>query len=70
MYKKLKNLRKKFGYTCNYMGQQLGVTGTYYYLIENSKRSLSYKNAYKIACIFKLKPDDIFYEDIVNNKRD
>lgn len=37
MYKKLKELRKSFGYSCNYMGQKIGVTGTYYYFIESGK---------------------------------
>ena len=40
MYKKLKELRKSFGYSCNYMGQKIGVTGTYYYFIESGKRGL------------------------------
>ena len=67
MYKKLKELRKSFGYSCNYMGQKIGVTGTYYYFIESGKRGLSYNNACKIAQIFNLKPDDIFFKDHNNN---
>ena len=67
MYIKLKKLRKKHGYSCNCMGLKLGITGTYYYLLEAGKRSLSYSNACKIAKIFNLKPDDIFYDDYNNN---
>lgn len=67
MYIKLKELRKKHGYSCNCMGLKLGITGTYYYLIESGKRVLSYNNACKIAQIFNMKPDDIFFEDHINN---
>lgn len=67
MYNKLKKIRKEKGYSYNYIGSIIGITGTYYYLLEAGKRSLSYSNACKIAKIFNLKPDDIFYDDYNNN---
>ncbi len=60
---KLAKLRKKNKYTCAYMAEQLKVSKPFYWQIENNKRTLSYKMAIKIAGIFNLKPDDIFYKD-------
>ncbi|MBR3198545.1 MAG: helix-turn-helix transcriptional regulator [Bacilli bacterium] len=56
-------IRKKHNYTCTYMAEQLKISKPFYWQIENKKRRLSYDMAVKIACIFNLKPDDIFYKD-------
>ena len=45
------------------MAIKLGISKPFYWQIENGKRNLSYKMAVKIASIFKMKPDDIFYKD-------
>jgi putative transcriptional regulator len=45
------------------MAKMLGISKPYYWQIENKKRRLYYSLAKKIASIFKLKPDDIFYEE-------
>ena len=60
---KLKELRKKYNYTTEEMSLMLGISKSYYSQIENGKRNLYYKLAVKIARIFDLKPDDIFYLD-------
>ena len=60
---KLKKLRIKYGYTIAYMAELVGVSPTYYWQIENKKRRLYYEIALRIAKIFNLKPDDIFYND-------
>ncbi|MDD3048663.1 MAG: helix-turn-helix transcriptional regulator [Bacilli bacterium] len=63
MLKKLKEIRMAKGYTHQYMAGLLGISKAFYWQIENNKRNLSYRMAVKIAAIFELKPDDIFYEE-------
>ena len=43
------------------MADILKISKTYYWQLENNKRRMSYEMAVKIADIFKLKPDDLFY---------
>lgn len=61
--KKLKELRQKNNYTISEFANLIGISATYYWQIENKKRRLYYKLAIKIAKIFNLKPDDIFYNE-------
>lgn len=65
---KLKQLRRKKGFTCNDMAKKLNITTAYYWQIENGKRRLFYTNALEIAKIFNLKPDELFYEDFTKNQ--
>lgn len=60
---KLKKIRMKNGLTCSEVALKLGISKPFYWQIENGKRNLSYKMAVKIASIFKMKPDDIFYNE-------
>jgi len=60
---KLKDYRNKFKYSCQDMADMLNISKSFYWQIENDKRRLSYYTALKIAKIFNLKPDDVFYED-------
>ncbi|HIR73911.1 TPA: helix-turn-helix transcriptional regulator [Candidatus Ventrenecus avicola] len=60
-YQKLYELRKKFSYSCQDMAEKLEISSSYYWQIENGHRRLFYDIAVKIADVFKLKPDDIFY---------
>ena len=64
---KLKEYRKKYNYSCQYMADKLQISKSFYWQIENNKRRLSYHTALKIAKIFNVKPDDIFYEDEIKN---
>ena len=59
----LKEIRLKNKLTHKNMGDLLNISKTYYWQIENDKRNLSYDLAFKIAKIFKMKPDDIFYNE-------
>ncbi len=61
--KKLVELRKKFNYSHADMGKMLNISKTYYWQLENGNRRLYYHLAVKIADIFKLKPDDLFFEE-------
>lgn len=44
------------------MAEYLNISYAYYWQIENNKRQLYYSLAIKIAKIFDLKPDQIFYK--------
>lgn len=65
---KLKDLRHKYRYSCQFMANRLKMSKSYYWQIENDKRRLSYETAIKIAEIFKTKPDAIFYQELKNKK--
>ena len=58
---KLKKLRNENNYSVKKIASLLGISPAHYCLIENKKRNLYYEMAIKIANIFNLKPDDLFY---------
>ncbi len=58
---KLISLRKEYGYSQYDMAKKLNITQSHYNQIENGKKKIFYDFAIKIAKIFHLKPDDIFY---------
>ena len=68
MHSFLKENRKKMNYTCLNMATKLNISKTYYWQIENGKRTLTYEMAYKIGKILKIKPDKLFYKDFENIK--
>lgn len=63
---KLKELRKEYNYSLTTMAKTLDISKTFYWQIENRKRRLSYDMAIKIADVFGLKPDELFYEAFKN----
>lgn len=63
MLKKLKTMRINNHYSDSDMANMLGISKTFYWQIENGKRQLKYQMAVKIAEIFKIKPDDLFYDE-------
>lgn len=69
MFTKLREKRLKKGYTNQKMADILGISKAFYYQIENGDRKLTYDMAIKIANIFKMQPDAIFYNDYINQKR-
>lgn len=62
-YKKLEKIRKEKGYTQESLAKRLGVTKQYIWDIEDGRKNLSYKLAFRISLILGVKPDDIFLED-------
>ncbi len=66
-FKKLKEMRKEEGLTYQKMADKLNVSKCYYWQIENGQRTLKYSMAFKIAQIFKTKPDKIFLDEIKNS---
>lgn len=61
-YKKLEELREKNNLNYQDMASKLGISKCFYWQIEHKKRRLYYDMAKKIADVFNLKPDDIFFE--------
>lgn len=61
---KLRQLRKSINMNYTQFADLLGISKAYYWQIENNTRGLSYNMAIKIADIFKMKPDEVFYEDV------
>ncbi len=59
----LKELREKQGLRYEDMAKLLGISKSYYWQIEHKNRRLHYDMAKKIANVFHLKPDDIFFKD-------
>lgn len=57
----LKKIRKQTGLTIYDMADKLGITASFYSQIENKKRRLFYDMAIKIADIFEVTPDELFY---------
>lgn len=66
---KLREYREKNNYTYQTMADFLNISKTFYWQIENKKRRLSYEMAVRIAAIFNLKPDDLFYEDFIKKQQ-
>ena len=64
---KLKELRKRGKITSDFISKQLNISKAFYSQIENGKRRLTYDMAIKIANIFNMKPDEVFYNDHINN---
>ena len=58
---RLKELRKKKGVTQKQIAEQLNITISFYSQIENKKKRLYYDTAIKIADIFNMSPDQLFY---------
>lgn len=63
MNKKLRQLRYEKGLTTREMAEKLEISKAFYCQLENNKRTLSYQMAYRMALIFGLKPDEVFYDD-------
>lgn len=61
--RKLKEVRKKHKLTHQTMADTLKISKAFYWQIENNKRRLSYDMAIKIADIFKMTPDELFYNE-------
>ena len=66
MHNKLRETRLKNHYTSRYMAEQLNISKPFYSQLENDKRKLTYDMALKIARIFNVRPDKLFYEEHLN----
>ena len=62
-FEKLYELRVKNNYKCEDMAKKLNICTAFYWQIENGKRGLYYSLAKQIASIFKMRPDEIFFDE-------
>lgn len=69
MYNKLKKIRNENNLSTRQMAEKLDISKPFYCQLENMTRRLNYEMGVKIARIFDLKPDDIFYEDHIKNMK-
>ena len=65
---KLQQYSKRYNYSCQDMADILNNSKSFYWQIENNKRRLNYDTALKIAKIFKMKPDNLFYDDYLKKQ--
>lgn len=65
-YVEMSKQRIKKGYTLENLGHKLGLTKQYLWDIEEGRRTLTYKLAYRISVLLDTTPDKLFLED---NKR-
>jgi len=65
VYNKLKEVRRNKKMTAREVAEKVGISKPFYCQIENCKRRLSYDTAVKIANVFGVKPDYLFYDDTV-----
>ncbi len=59
---KLQNLRKENNLSYEDVAKQVGICKAYYWQIEHGNRRLYYDLSLKIAQVFNLKPDELFYD--------
>ncbi len=64
VYNKLKDIRYKNKMTSKDVAEKVGISKAFYCQLENCKRRLSYETALKIASVFNVKPDYLFYDDM------
>lgn len=58
----LKDIRDNHHFTMEQMSKKIGISKSYYSMLEKGERNLSYDLAVKIASVFNKKPDDIFLQ--------
>jgi len=63
-YEKLAKLREEHGYSYQDMADFLNISKCYYWQLEHKKRRLYYDMAKKIADVFHVRPDEIFFDEI------
>lgn len=61
-FEKLYQERTKKCLSYKDIADKVGISSSYYWQLENKQRRLFYDLAVKIASVFQLKPDDLFYE--------
>ena len=64
---KFRVLRKEKGLNLEDIAKKLKVSKAYLSMIETGKRSLDYEMAIQMARIFDVKPDDVFFEDVIKS---
>ncbi|WP_078391211.1 helix-turn-helix transcriptional regulator [Shouchella patagoniensis] len=65
---KLKQVRLENHMTLEEVAKRIHVSTPFYWQVENGKRGLSYELAVRIANVFSLKPDDLFFDELLPKK--
>ena len=68
-FKKMERYLRSNKILFSLVAEKLGISKAFYCQIENGSRKLSYEMAVKIADIFNCKPDNLFYNDFIQQKR-
>lgn len=63
-YQKLMSLREENQLSYQQMADKIGISKCYYWQLEHKKRRLYYDLAKKIALVFEMKPDEIFFDEV------
>lgn len=63
-YERLTSLREECNYSYQDMADFLNISKCYYWQLEHKKRRLYYDMAKKIANVFGLRPDELFFDEI------
>ncbi len=64
---KFRFLRKEKGLNLEDIARELNVSKAYVSMIETGKRSLDYEMAIQMAKIFDIRPDELFFDDIIKS---
>ncbi len=64
---KFRIMRKEKGMNLEDVANRLHVSKAYISMIETGKRSLDYEMAIQMAKIFDIRPDELFFEDVVKS---
>ena len=63
-FEKLQSTREEKRISYQDMAEKLGISKCYYWQLEHRKRRLYYDLAVKIAKVFEMKPDEIFFDEM------
>ncbi len=63
-FEKLQSIREEKEISYQEMAEKLGISKCYYWQLEHKKRRLYYDLAIRIAKIFEMKPDEIFFDEM------
>lgn len=64
---KFRRIRKSKGMNLEDVAKKLNVSKAYISMIETGRRSLDYEMAIAMASIFEVRPDDLFYDDVIQS---
>lgn len=58
----LKNRREDLNYTSDELAKAVGISKSYYSMLETGNRPIKYEMAYKISKVLRTTPDDLFLD--------
>ena len=67
---KIKDLRRRYGYTQDFLSEKIGIDPKHLSRIECGKNSPSLDLVYKICSVLKVNPSVLFDESMLKNKQE